>query len=90
MNLLTIGDYYRLRYGSTIELLTSIAIVIFYLGWVVAQITALGLVFLLFTHGSMSSTEGMVIAAAIVLVYILFGGMWSVGLTDFFQMTSAG
>ena len=86
MNLLTIGDYYRLRYGRTVELLTSIAIVISYLGWVAAQITALGLVFSLLTHGNISSAEGMVIGAAIVLAYTLFGGMWSVALTDFFQM----
>lgn len=30
---------------------------------------------------------GMVVGAAIVLIYTLFGGMWSVALTDFFQMT---
>ncbi len=29
----------------------------------------------------------MVLGAAIVLVYTLFGGMWSVALTDFFQMS---
>ncbi len=86
MNLLTIGDYYRQRYGRTVELLTSIAIVISYLGWVAAQITALGLVFSLLTHGAVSAPHGMVIGAAIVLAYTLFGGMWSVALTDFFQM----
>ena len=86
MNLLTIGDYYRQRYGRTVELLTSLAIVASYLGWVSAQITALGLVFSLLTHGSISAHEGMIIGASIVLVYTLFGGMWSVALTDFFQM----
>src|SRR5512139_2249447 len=45
MNLLTIGDYYRQRYNPTVELLTSLAIVASYLGWVSAQIVALGLVF---------------------------------------------
>jgi SSS family transporter len=86
MNLLTIGDYYRQRYGRSVELLTSIAIVISYLGWVAAQITALGLVFSLLTHGAISAPHGMIIGAAIVLAYTLFGGMWSVALTDFFQM----
>ncbi len=86
MNLLTIGDYYRQRYGRTVELLTSLAIVASYLGWVAAQITALGLVFSLLTHGSISAHDGMIIGASIVLVYTLFGGMWSVALTDFFQM----
>lgn len=87
MNLMTIGDYYRARYGRTVEVLTSIAIIISYLGWVAAQILALGLVFSFVTQGAISHNEGMVIGAGIVLVYTLFGGMWSVALTDAFQMT---
>ncbi|MFL6717405.1 MAG: sodium:solute symporter family transporter, partial [Burkholderiaceae bacterium] len=45
MNLLTIGDYYRQRYSRTVEVLVSLCIVASYLGWVSAQIPALGLVF---------------------------------------------
>lgn len=87
MNLITIGDYYRARYGRTVEVLTSIAIVMSYLGWVAAQILALGLVFTFVTQGAISHSEGMIIGAGIVLVYTLFGGMWSVAMTDAFQMT---
>ena len=87
MNLLTIGDYYRQRYNRTVEVLTSLAIVASYLGWVAAQITALGLVFTTVTQGVMSPAEGMILGAAIVLAYTLFGGMWSVAMTDAFQMT---
>ncbi len=87
MNLLTIGDYYRQRYSRTVEILVSVCIVISYLGWVSAQITALGLVFNVLSQGAISLSAGMIIGAAIVLLYTLFGGMWSVALTDFFQMT---
>jgi solute:Na+ symporter, SSS family len=87
MNLITIGDYYRARYGRLVEVLTSIAIVMSYLGWVAAQILALGLVFSFVTQGAISHQQGMVIGAGIVLVYTLFGGMWSVAMTDAFQMT---
>ena len=87
MNLITIGDYYRARYGRTVEVLTSLAIILSYLGWVAAQILALGLVFSFVTQGAISQHEGMVIGAGIVLVYTLFGGMWSVAMTDAFQMT---
>jgi SSS family solute:Na+ symporter len=45
MSLLTIGDYYRNRYGRMVEALTTVCIVLSYLGWVAAQISALGLVF---------------------------------------------
>ncbi len=86
MNLLTIGDYYKQRYNRTVEIIVSICIVISYLGWVSAQITAMGLVFNVLTQGAVSMSMGMVIGASIVLLYTLFGGMWSVALTDAFQV----
>ncbi|ANQ83464.1 sodium/solute symporter transmembrane protein [Azoarcus olearius] len=86
MNLLTLGDYYRTRYGRTVEVLCSLAIVVSYLGWVSAQISALGLVFNILSEGSISAETGMLVGAGIVLAYTLFGGMWSVALTDFMQM----
>jgi SSS family transporter len=86
MNLLTIGDFYKHRYGKGVEIFTSIVILISYLGWVAAQITALGVVFNLLSGEAISVAQGMMIGTVIVLVYTLFGGMWSVALTDTFQM----
>jgi solute:Na+ symporter, SSS family len=85
-NLLTIGDYYRKRYGRGVEIFTSAVILISYLGWVAAQITALGLVFTLLSGGAVSVVTGMMIGTGVVLLYTVFGGMWSVALTDFLQM----
>jgi SSS family solute:Na+ symporter len=86
MNLVTIGDYYRNRYNRPVELVTSICIALSYLGWVAAQITALGLVFNVISHGEISQNAGMIIGASAVLLYTLFGGMWSVAITTFVQM----
>lgn len=85
-NLITIGDYYRQRYGKGVEIFCSLIIIVSYLGWVAAQITALGLVFNLLTQGAMSTTTGMLLGTAVVLVYTLYGGMWSVAMTDLIQM----
>ena len=86
MTLLTISDYYRNRFGKAVEILCSIIIMLSYLGWVAAQVTALGLVFNLLSAGSISFEWGMVIGVASILIYTLFGGMWSVAITDFIQM----
>ena len=86
MNLLTIGDFYRKRFGRTVETVTTLAIVISYLGWVGAQITALGLVFNVLSDGEISRVAGMWIGSTTILVYTLFGGMWAVAITDFLQM----
>ena len=86
MNLLTIGDFYRNRFGRVAETLTTLCIVISYLGWVAAQIKALGLVFNVLSDGAVSQEMGMCLGSASVLIYTLFGGMWSVAITDFIQM----
>ena len=86
MTLLTISDYYRERYGRGIEVVCSLIIILSYLGWVSAQVTALGLVFNLLSGGTISIPVGMVLGTASILAYTLFGGMWSVAVTDFIQM----
>jgi Na+/proline symporter len=86
MNLLTIGDFYKKRFGRWVEVLTTIAIVISYLGWVGAQITALGLVFNVVSGGEISRLAGMWIGSLTILIYTYFGGMWAVAVTDFLQM----
>ena len=86
MTLLTISDYFRERYGRVVEIVCSLIIMVSYLGWVSAQVTALGLVFNLLSDGVVSMELGMVIGVASILAYTLFGGMWSVAITDFIQM----
>ncbi|MCV2357201.1 sodium:solute symporter family protein [Paucibacter sp. B2R-40] len=86
MSLLTISDYYRERYGRVVEVVCSFIIILSYLGWVAAQVTALGLVFNLLSGGAISIPVGMLIGTASILAYTLFGGMWSVAVTDFIQM----
>jgi Na+/proline symporter len=86
MNLLTIGDFYRRRFDARVELIASVCIALSYLGWVSAQVTALGLVFNVLTDGAISRDWGMILGASIVLVYTLLGGMWSVAVTTFVQM----
>ncbi len=85
-NLLTIGDFYRQRYGKGVEVFCSLAIILSYLGWVAAQVTALGLVFNILTDGAMSPQTGMVVGLLAVLVYVVIGGFLAVAWTDFIQM----
>lgn len=85
LDLLTIGDFYRKRYGKPVEVVTSLAITASYLGWTSAQLSALGLAFSVLSQGAISLNEGIVLGAVVVLVYTFWGGMWSVALTDLFQ-----
>ena len=85
-NLLTIGDFYRGRFGRGVEVFCSVTIILSYLGWVAAQITALGVVFSVLTQGAMSETTGMIVGTLAVLVYVVIGGFLAVAWTDFIQM----
>jgi len=86
LNVLTLGDFFRIRFNSSVEILATLCIVTSYLGWVSAQIKALGLVFNVVTADAISQPAGMILGAAIVLTYTTFGGMLSVAILDFVQM----
>lgn len=85
MDLLTIGEFYKKRYGKGVEVLTSVAIAASYLGWTSAQMTALGLVIHVLSGGAVPLNFAIMLGAGLVLFYTIFGGMWSVAFTDLFQ-----
>lgn len=85
LNMMTIGDYYHLRYGRFVEVITSLGIAASYLGWTSAQLSALGLVINVLFPDYLDLNQSIMVGAAIVTVYTLFGGMWSVALTDVIQ-----
>ena len=85
LNLLTIGDFYRKRYNKPVEVATSVCITLSYLGWTSAQFTALGFVFHALSGGAIPLGWGIALGAGAVLIYTLFGGMFSIAYTDLFQ-----
>lgn len=84
LELMTIGDYYHVRYGKAVEIVTSLAIAASYLGWTSAQLSALGLVTNVLFPG-LTLNQSIMIGAVIVTIYTMIGGMWSVALTDVIQ-----
>ncbi len=83
LNILTIGDLFRMRYGKTIEMIASAMMIFSFFGYAAAQLVALGLLLQVLT--GMGLTLGILISASIVCLYTLSGGMWAVSLTDFVQ-----
>ena len=85
LDVLTLGDYFRDRFGRGAEILLSLCIAFSYLGWIAAQLVALGLSMNVLSGGAIDMRTGILVGAAVVLAYTMAGGMWSVALTDFFQ-----
>src|SRR3989338_680293 len=56
LKLMTLGDFFHIRYNKKTEMILSTCIVLSYLGWVSAQVTALGLVFNVLSEGTVTMT----------------------------------
>ncbi len=85
MQILTVPDLFRQKFGPAAELIASLILVPSYFGWIAAQFTALANMLELFFGIPLSA--GLVIVAVVGTGYTLMGGMWSVTLTDAVQIT---
>jgi solute:Na+ symporter, SSS family len=83
MNLLTLGDFFKTRYGKTTELMASLFLAIPYIGYIAAQLVAMGLVLCAVT--GLVLWQGILISAVVVTLYTYVGGMWAISITDFIQ-----
>ncbi len=84
MKLLTLGDFFRKRYGNLTEFLAGIGIMLAYMAWIAAQMVAFGIILNSLT--GITVTQGILLGCGLVTLYTLAGGMWSVSITDFMQM----
>lgn len=83
LNLLTLGDFFRKRFGRHAELTASIFLGPPYLGYIAAQLVAMGLIMNVVT--GVPVWQGIVISAVVVTIYTYIGGMWAITITDFIQ-----
>jgi len=83
MNLLTLGDFFKVRFGKRTELVASIFLAPPYLGYIAAQLVAMGLI--LNVVAGLEVWQGIVISAFVVTFYTYVGGMWAISITDFIQ-----
>lgn len=85
LNMLTIGDLFRRQYGATTELISSLLMVLSFIGYASAQMVALGILSQILFN--ISFFQGMMLSSCVVVLYTFIGGMWAVSLTDFVQST---
>jgi Na+/proline symporter len=83
MQLLTLADFFKVRFGKHTELVASIFMVPSYFGYTAGQLVALGLIFNVVT--GLPVWQGVVISSAVVTLYTFVGGMWAISITDFIQ-----
>ena len=82
---LTVTDIIERRYGKWAGIYASAWMVPVYIGWLGAQVLGMGTIIHVLT--GMDITSGTLLAAGIVLIYTVAGGMWAVTLTDIVQVS---
>ena len=83
MQLLTLGDYFKVRYGKRTELVASIFLAPPYVGYIAAQLVAMGLILNVVIE--IPVWQGVVTSVCVVTLYTYIGGMWAISITDFIQ-----
>lgn len=83
MNLVTLGDFFKVRYGQRTEIIASAFMIPAYLGYIAAQLVALGLI--LNVVADVPVVNAIIISSVVVTLYTFIGGMWAISITDFFQ-----
>jgi SSS family solute:Na+ symporter len=83
MNLLTLGDFFKVRFGRSTELVASIFLAPPYVGYIAAQLVAMGLILSVVT--GVVLWQCVLISAVVVTLYTFIGGMWAISITDFIQ-----
>ncbi len=83
MNLMTFGDFYRVKFNRFTEVTASIFMIPSYFGWVAAQLVALGII--ISSLAPIGFIPAVILSAIVVTAYTFIGGMWAISLTDFIQ-----
>jgi solute:Na+ symporter, SSS family len=83
LNLLTLGDYFKIRYGKSTELTASLFLALPYIGYIAAQLVAMGLIVNVVT--GIVIWQAVLVCAVVVTLYTYVGGMWAISITDFIQ-----
>lgn len=85
-HVITVPDFYAAKFGdknNLLRIITVIVITVFMIAYVSSQLVAGGKTFA--ASFDISQTQGILISAAIILLYTLVGGFLAVSLTDVVQ-----
>ncbi|WOD38531.1 sodium:solute symporter family protein [Nodosilinea sp. E11] len=87
MGLITIPDFYRVKYGRTVELVAACIMCVSFSFLLAGNLVAGGYMFQDFL--GTSYTGGITLLAVLVLAYTVSGGLFAVAYTDFIQVMIA-
>ena len=88
LKMITLSDYFKIRYSEITEIISAFIMSISYFSWVAAQMIAMGTILSVLAAGAgfeLSMSLSICSGAVLVCFYTMIGGMWAVSMTDFLQ-----
>src|SRR5690606_17807677 len=85
LNIYTISDFYRIRFGKKTEQLSVMLTVPAYAGWIAVQFLALSQLLHSFFGWPVSMI--VLVLAILSMVLTMIGGLWSVTITDSLELS---
>ena len=88
LKMITLSDYFKIRYSEKTEIISAFIMSISYFSWVAAQMIAMGTILSVLAAGAgidISLSLSICTGAVLVCFYTMIGGMWAVSMTDFLQ-----
>lgn len=83
MDLLTVGDFFRVKYGRAVEIAAAATLTVAYAFLLAGNLVAGGFLFEVFLGTTF--LQGVLIISAVIFVYTVAGGLLAVAYTDILQ-----
>ncbi|MCB0391959.1 MAG: sodium:solute symporter family protein [Bdellovibrionales bacterium] len=84
MKLMTYADFFKIKFGARVEFLSVILNIPIYVGWIAVQIVSLANILAVFFPLPVWSL--ILLISLFSCIVTISGGMWSVSITDSFQL----
>jgi len=84
MKILTIVDFFEIRFGNNSAQFAAVAQLILFIGWTGSLLISMGII--IENVAEIPQHYSMILGTVIVVIYTVLGGMWAVSITDFFQI----
>jgi Na+/proline symporter len=87
MRVMTTGDFFRIRYGRSLEMLYSVVALAFYIQSMAMLLRGAGAAISGATGGAIPTEQSVVVLSILFSTYVMAGGLVAAAYTDFLQGT---
>lgn len=85
MRVITTGDFFRIRYGRSLEMLYSLVALVYFMQSIAMLLRGAGAAISGATGGAIPTTQSVIVLSALFATYVMAGGLVAAAYTDVLQ-----